>query len=302
MGKCRSFVRIMTIPHYLAVLVVVLLLQVSGGGVAAEPRPLDLRIIQSGHSLTDPIPDPLKALIRAGGNRAAVVERSTIPGSPMDWRWNNAPSGGLPNARTQIGDFDVLVLTERVPLSGTLPWHNSPAQALTWANHAWSEGRGGAGAETILYATWVEIDSGPGADNEDNDPEREVVFRARLDLEMAGWEKIRDHVNANRMPGAPEMRMIPGPLLMAALYDGIERGDVPDLEDISDVFTDSIHLNDIGAYYIALAHYAVIFNRDPRGLPNRIGMASSPSRALAEWMQQTVWRVVSTYPGSGVSG
>ena len=270
------------------------------GEADAAERPLALRLIQSGHSLTDPILEPLQAMIRAAGFRGQTVARSTVPGSPMDWRWNNAPGYGLPDARHAIADFDVLVLTERVSVHVTIQWHNSLDQALTWFNHAWTEGNGGKGAETILYATWVGIDSGPDAANPYNDPQGFIPFRERMDLEMEGWQSILDHVNANRVAGSPPMRMIPGPLLMAELYDAIERGEVPGITDIAELFSDDIHLNDLGAYYIALAHYAVIYNRDPRGLPNRLGMATSPSRELAAWMQDTVWRVVSSYDGSGV--
>ena len=266
----------------------------------AAERPLSLRVIQSGHSLTDPIPDPLQAMIRAAGFRGQTIARSTVPGSPMDWRWNNAPGYGLPDARHAIADYDVLVLTERVSVHITIEWHNSLDQALTWFNHAWTEGNGGKGAETILYATWVGIDSGPDAANPYNDPQGLIPFRERMDLEMEGWQSILDHVNANRIAGSPPMRMIPGPLLMDELYDAIERGEVPGITNIAEFFSDDIHLNDLGAYYIALAHYAVIYNRDPRGLPNRLGMATSPSRELATWMQDTVWRVVSSYEGSGV--
>ena len=279
--------------------VVILGLTLPDKAFAAE-RPLSLRVIQSGHSLTDPIPDPLQAMIRAAGFRGQTVARSTVPGSPMDWRWNNAPGYGLPDARHAIADYDVLVLTERVSVHVTIQWHNSLDQALTWFNHAWTEGNGGKGAETILYATWVGIDSGPDAANPYNDPQGFIPFRERMDLEMEGWQSILDHVNANRVAGSPPMRMIPGPLLMAELYDAIARGEVPGVTDIAELFSDDIHLNDLGAYYIALAHYAVIYNRDPRGLPNRLGMATSPSRELAAWMQDTVWRVVSSYDGSGV--
>ncbi len=275
-----------------------LVLALAGMGWA-EPRPLSLRVIQSGHSLTDPIPDPLRAMVRAGGHRGAVIDGSTIPGSPMDWRWDNPPGYGKPDARGDIGNYDVLVLTERVSLSGTLPWHDSEAEALRWFSHAWSEGNGGKGAETVLYATWVDIAPAPGAGGDD--PERHIPFRDRLPLEMARWEAIRDHVNANRPAGSPPMRMIPGPLLMAALHDAIEAGQAPGLSDISDVFLDHIHLNDLGAYYIALAHYAVIYNRDPRGLPDRLGLASPPAE-LAAWMQEMVWSVVTGYEGSGVGG
>lgn len=133
-------------------------LSVSSEAGAAE-RPLSLRVIQSGHSLTDPIPDPLQAMIRAGGWRGDTVALSTIPGSPMDWRWNNPPGYGLPDARHAIGDYDVLVLTERVSVNGTIQWHNSLDQALIWFNHASSNGKGGKGAETVLYATWVGVPS-----------------------------------------------------------------------------------------------------------------------------------------------
>jgi hypothetical protein len=272
------------------------------GQAEAAERPLTLRVIQSGHSLTDPIPDPLQAMVRAAGWRGQTIDRSTIPGSPMDWRWNHPPSHGLPDARHDIANYEVLVLTERGALSGTLEFHNSPEQALIWFNHAWSEGNGGKGAETILYATWVTLDSGPDAANPYNDPEGLIPFRERLDLEMQGWEQILNHVNQNRPSDAPPMRMIPGPLLMAEIHDAIARGEVPGISAMQDLFSDDIHLNDLGAYYIALAHYAVIYNRDPRGLPNRIGMPTSPSRELADWMQETVWRVVSSYGDSGVRG
>jgi hypothetical protein len=268
----------------------------------AEPLPLTTKVIQSGHSLTDPIFEPLRAMVVASGNRGVVITRSTIPGSPMDWRWNNESGNGPDDARKDIGKYELLVTTERVSLSGTFPWHNSPDEALRWFTHAWTEGNGGDGAETILYATWVDIDSGPDAENPYNDPDGHIPFRERLPREMGMWEQIQDHVNANRPEGSPPMRMIPGPLLMAALYDAIDAGEAPGFTDISDLFLDTIHVNDLGAYFIALAHFAVIYERDPRGLPNRLGMPTSPTRDQAEWMQELVWKVVTEYEGSGVSG
>lgn len=275
---------------------------VFGQKALADPLPLTTKIVQSGHSLTDPVFTPLKGLVTAAGNRGAVIDQSTIPGSPMDWRWNHAPCCGAPHAREDIGNYELLVTTERVSLSGTLPWHNSPDEALRWFTHAWTEGNGGKGAETILYATWVDIDSGPDAENPNNDSDGNIPFRERLPREMGMWEQIQDHVNANRPEGSPPMRMIPGPLLMAAMYDAIEAGEAPGLSDISDLFLDKIHVNDLGAYFIALAHFAVIYERDPRGLPNRLGMQTSPTPEQARWMQELVWKVVTEYDGTGVSG
>ncbi|KKB77283.1 hypothetical protein VW29_18080 [Devosia limi DSM 17137] len=284
-----------------------LLAMAAPAGIAAERvepialnRPFDLRVIESGHSLTDPIPAMLEGMVRAAGGPAVTVARSTVPGSPMDWRWNNPPEYG-PDARAVIGDYQVLVLTERVSLSGTMPWHGSSAEALRWFNHAWENGDGGKGAETILYASWIDLRSGPDFDNPYNDPEGHVPFRQRLELELARWEEIAASVNANRRKDAPEMRMIPGPVIMAAAYDDIAAGKAPGLTDMAALFADDIHVNDLGAYLISLAHYAVIYGRDPRGLPASIGQQTPPEPATAAWMQDLVWRVVTNYPGSGIA-
>ena len=269
-----------------------------GPAALAAEKLLTARVIQSGHSLTDPIPPVLTRMVHAAGG-SGVIAQSTTPGSPMEWRWKHPTA--TPDARLQISDFEILVLTERVPLSNTLPWHGSEKSALEWFEHAWAKGNGGNGAETVLYASWVGIDSGPSGPNPYNDPEAHVPWRDRLPLESARWEQIADSVNANRPEGSPAMRVIPGPQIMAAIHDGIADGTAPDLKDISELFSDTIHLNDLGAYAISLAHFAVIYGRDPRGLPADVGAGKSPSPALAAWLQEIVWKTVTTYERSGVT-
>lgn len=273
----------------------------AGGRPAAaanRAEPLDLSVIESGHSLTDPIPPLLEGMVRAAGGRPRIA-RSTIPGSPLEWRWHNAPGYGLPDARAEIADYDVLVLTERVPLSGTMPYHASQDWALKWFLHAWSKGRQGRGARTVLYATWVGLDSGPGADTH-ADAEADLPWRERLPLEWARWQEIRDHVNRNRPADAPEMTVIPGTLMMADIAKRIDRDGVPGLKRIEDLFVDAIHLNEIGAYFIALAHFAVVYGRDPRGLPHNVGQSLPPTPQLAQWLQEICWRVLTQTPGTGL--
>ncbi|MDX8353095.1 hypothetical protein [Cognatiyoonia sp. IB215182] len=257
--------------------------------VTAQERPLTLRVVQSGHSLTDVILGPLRQIVASEGARGAVIDKSTIPGSGMDFRWEHSNDSIQTDARYNIDRYEMLVLTERVSLSGTMRWHNSTGEALNWFTHAWENGNGGEGAETVLYATWVNTNSGPDFRNPYKDPDGHIPFRERLPREMAGWEEIQDYVNANRPAGAPPMKMIPGPLLMAAIYDDIAAGRAPGFTDISDLFQDTIHLNEVGGYFIALAHYAVIYDRDPRGLQN-IGSVT-PEQAV--YMQDLVWRILS---------
>lgn len=270
---------------------------------AAHDR-FSLRVVQSGHSLTDPIVPMLNAILAAEGvptSRPQRVERSTIPGSPMEWRWSNRIEPG-PDARHDIADYDVLVLTERVSLANTMPWHDSLNMALRWFENSWSRGNGGKGAQTVLYASWVEVDSGPGNANPHKDPEAHIPFRARLPLEMERWQSIADHVNAHRPDGSPSMRVIPGPLVMAAAHDAIAAGKAPGISAIEELFEDNIHVNDAGAYLIALAHFGVLYDVDPRTLTGGTGGMGTRDPATAGWMRQLVHEVLLAYPDARYTG
>jgi hypothetical protein len=267
-------------------------------------RPFNLRIVMSGHSLTDPIPRPLEALVQAAGgaqSRGMLIDQSTIPGSPAEHRWNTNPIEPI-DAKRDIANYDLLVLTERVPVRPTLKFHNGDTIALKWFEHAWKNGRGGKGAETVFYASWISVVSGPGSkDDWDDQWERETPYRERLDLEMVAWQTIIDYVNTNRPDGSPPMRAIPGPKIMAAVYDAIQAGTAPGLTEMQDLFADTIHPNEMGTYLITAAHFAVIYGRDPREIPNLRGRPGWPNAEQQEWMKALVWDVVSAYPDSGLA-
>ncbi|AUH33849.1 hypothetical protein CUV01_11020 [Paracoccus tegillarcae] len=268
--------------------------------LAQEPLP-KLRIVESGHSLTDGIMGPLSTMINAAGGRGGTLVKSTIPGSPMEWRWNHPAEPDLRQPE-EMAKFDLMVNTERVALSGTLTAHDSPKFALQWFEQAWKYGNDGKGAASILYASWVVIDSGPDYENPYKDTDGLVPVRERLDREMVMWEQILDHVNENRPDGSPVMKMIPGTLIMAAVYDAIEAGTAPGLTEYSQLYADDIHTNDLGNYLIALAHFAVIFNRDPHGLPAGVPAKGGPDPEQAAWMQDLVWKIVTEYPRAGTDG
>ena len=277
---------------------------VAGTAAGAGPaeRPFNLRMVMSGHSLTDPIPHPLEILVRAAGGQKSLgmkIDRSTIPGSPAEMRWQTNPIEPV-DARRDIANYDVLVLTERVQVRATLQWHNADKIALKWFEHAWKHGRGGKGAETVYYASWISLDSGKPSEW-DNTEDQKIPFRKRLDVEMTAWQSIADFVNANRPQGSPRMRVIPGPKIMAAVYDAIQAGTAPGLSQMQELFEDDIHVNAKGAFLIALAHYAVIYGRDPREIPGLRGEPGWPSAAQQTWMKDIVWTVVSAYPDSGLA-
>lgn len=292
------------LPHRRAVLAGLAALPVATAFPAAAEavqRPYSLRIVMSGHSLTDPIFHPLEVLVRAAGGAEATgmtIDKSTVPGSPAELRWD-AGSIDPVDARREIANYDLLVLTERVPVRVTRIYHNSDSIALTWFEHAWKNGKAGKGAETVLYASWISIDSGKPSDWDKTDDQK-LPFRERLDVEMKDWQAIADFVNANRPAGSPAMRVIPGPLIMAAIFDAVQAGTAPDLPDMRELFIDDIHVGPKGAFPIAVGHFAVIYGRDPRALPT-IREDGWPSPAQQEWMKALVWDVCRAYTDSGLA-
>ncbi|MBL9051265.1 MAG: hypothetical protein JNK19_14235 [Tabrizicola sp.] len=270
--------------------------------MASQPRPYSTRVIQSGHSLSDPIPGPLTAMVQAVGGfeaKRGKIDIDAVPGSPMERRWTDR-SAYPPDAFVVMPEYDLLVITERAPLSRTLDAHDSRGYALKWFNRAFELGNDGKGADTILYATWAETDSGPDATF--NDRDAKLTFRERMVPEMRDWQTIADYVNANRPAGSNPMSVIPGPLIMAAVYDSIEAGTAPGLGSITDLFTDNIHINDLGAYLISLAHFAVIYRRDPRIVPSKMGLQPVPPLEMADWMKELVASVLKDYPDAGLQG
>ena len=130
-----------------------------------EAYSLDVKQIHSGHSLTDPLfinPWPgqyvnLITLLR-GVWANDDIGKSTIPGSPMFWRWDNEHTVS-PSARYDIADWQVLIITEGVPL-----WDiNISNQYFSlYVNNAWENGNQGNGAPTLLWTTWTNIDNTDG--------------------------------------------------------------------------------------------------------------------------------------------
>jgi hypothetical protein len=270
---------------------------------AQTERSLRQRVALSGHSLTDAVEWPLKAMVQAVGGPpdGESIDRSTTPGSTMKYRWQPDSPMDI-DAKLGMAKYDTLVLTERVPVRSAIMWEETEKYALLWFEHAWKNGNGGRGAETILYASWIGVSSGPGNEDPNDMPdERQIPFRERLELEMGSWQEVAGLVNRKRPEGSPAMRVIPGPLIFAAIYDAMVAGTAPGITALSDLFEDDIHPNRKGAYPIALAHFAVIYGRDPRSIPIMRGEEGWPSREQQEWMQTVVWDVLSAFPDSGLT-
>ena len=270
-----------------------------------QAYPLTVKQIHSGHSLTDPLFHPWPGQYRYLINDVLSgiwdnLGKSTIPGSPMFWRWDNELSQGLdPSARHDIADWELLIITEGIPIpnDGGNPATIFPAKDYLsrYVNNAWNNGNNGNGTPTLLWTTWTNIDDSDGP------------WRATLDTYEAHWEEMMDYANANRPSGATPVYIIPGHKMMARLYDDIQAGLVPGITTINEFFSDTIHLNDLGAYAMAMIHYACIYNQSPVGLtntlwaPNIVNSHTIPSATLATYLQTMVWDVVTSYDRTGIT-
>lgn len=271
-----------------------------------EPSPVTVMQIHSGHSLSDsygsaPWPGRLITATetQSGARPYDTIFRSIIPGSPLRWRWDNASSD--PDARLNIDRFQLLVTTESVPLHATEAYFKADTLDYLdrWVDHAWKNGNGGKGAEVMLYSTWIHWQYS-GAPPE-NDPEADIPFRQRLDIEGGRWERLQDSANANRPDGMPPIYMIPGHRLMMRIYDDIDAGKAP-LTSIGQMFSDDIHLSDIGQYAITTLVYAVIYQRDPNSLPDKLVDEDTLTPEQARYFKRIAWEVAKGYDRAGVPG
>ncbi len=279
-----------------------------------QAYPLNVKQIHSGHSLTDPLfyphwPGQFVNLMGYQTNQEAwklmdkMVGKSTVPGSSMKHRWETKVGYDAPDARLDIANWELLCITERVPLNyqggNSQQWYLDGIQEQKeylsrFVNNAWTNGNNGNGAATLLWTTWTNLDNSNGP------------WREMLDIQGAEFERMQDFANANKPANAPHVYIIPGHKMMARLYDDIQLGIVPGITSINQFFGDNIHTNELGAYAIAMMHYACIFNESPEGLTNNLlpnvpPTIQIPSLELASYLQKMIWEVVVSYPRTGIT-
>lgn len=205
---------------------------------------------------------------------------------------NDHPRFRDAHAAVESGDYDVLVLTEKVDIRASVEYHKSWHYMASWVKKATAAN---PDVRVYFYETW------PGLDAEEG-------WLARIDGDLETyWEReIADRAMAVDGVDKP-IYMIPGGQVMAAFARKLEaEGPIDGLQTYNDLFEDGIHFNDLGAYLIALTHYAVIYGQSPVGLPHDLIKADgtpavAPGSMAAKAMQETVWQVVSGYSRTGIS-
>lgn len=194
------------------------------------------------------------------------------------------------------GDYPVVVLTEMVEIRDAIRYFDSPQHLALWAMRIRA---GRPDARIYLYETWHPL----------NDPEG---FLTRIDEDRVRYWEGTLLRQAKTNAGVGTIHVIPGGQVKAAVVRAIEAGQIPGLTRREDLFAtgadgqpDPIHFNDLGAYLMALTHYAVIYHRDPSGLAHDLlradGSRITPfDPQTAATLQKIVWQVVTGYAPTGV--
>jgi hypothetical protein len=193
------------------------------------------------------------------------------------------------------GDYAAVVLTEMVELRDAIRWHASPVYFTRWVEAA-RAGRGDV--RVYLYKSWHNLEHPDG-------------WLERLQTDPAAlWQP---YLLAPAWAGGHEVHVIPVADVLAELTRRLAAGQTaPGLAHPRDLFArnpdgtlDTIHFSDQGLYLVALTHFAVLYHRNPVGLPNALRRADgrpaqAPSREAAQMMQALVWDVVRTHPLTGI--
>lgn len=284
-----------------------------GDGTPAWASRDHVRAFYSGHSLSEGIPEVVAQIARALGRRLdfevqvmgySLLRQRTKGEVPSASEWpgyragHNRRGAGLNVAeelqrpqRLARGDkYDVLVVTERHDLPAIARAERTAFYLTEMAKHLVA---GNADAEVLLYHSWLHVN--PDAPWPWIDYERAVGPM---------WECLASRANLDLPPRAdgPRVRVLPGGTALAEMAAALWEGKVPGVTAdapgarVRLLFSDRVHMSDIGRYYMALVHYAVLFGRSPEGAP--IPARTPPE--MGRYMQTLAWQFAVSY-GQGAN-
>jgi hypothetical protein len=273
-----------------------------------EKPAMGLNVFHLGHSLVGrDMPAMVAQLADAGHSYhsqlgwGASLKAHWDPEEPIngfDFE-NNHPNFRPAKEAITSGVYDTLILTEMVEIRDAIKYFDSPEYLALWAGLAWDAN---PNVRIYLYETWHHTDDDAG-------------WLERIDNDLRTYWQGRVKYPALASTDAP-IHLIPAGQVMAAFMRAVEAADtagVGSITRVEDLFgrnddgtSDTIHFNDLGAYLVALTHYAVLYHLPPMGLPFQLNRADgtpadAPTAEAAALMQRVVWDVIRSHPETGVA-
>ena len=272
------------------------------GSESDAPR----RLFISGHSLTNrPFPDYLAAIAAASG-KPLDWDMQYLEGSSLRMRtqgsgsepWqgyaagrdrNDKPADALRQLASGHGanPYDTLILTEVHTLLESLIWNNTIDNALDYEARFSALNPAG---QTYLYASWLDVD-------DLGDPHRWIAYeraatRAWQCTALQMNQALADKAMARRVRLIPAAEGLAAMVEQAVSADGLRGVSAASkTETMKRIFTDTVHLTDMGNYYVALLSFIALYGE----LPNTpwVGkMEPTTAKALQDFARQfmTGWK------------
>ncbi len=274
-----------TFPTTLLVPLACLLMGISANAASFMPKDIDsfdgMKVYQLGNSHTDSIREELAGLVGAAG-KAYRYGTHTIPGAPLRWLRDH-PDDSFDHLREHAWD------------AVTLQTYNSTTEEEIQAAIAYSAAalEGNPDVHILLYTIW------PKEEDWDTPPHGRS-------------EEWTETVAARIREAHPDARVSVAPTSLTTRRFGnmADAGLIPGLSGRRDLYGDPGHLGRYGAYGIAVAMYAILYQASPLGLPSQVMEArgGQPQEAVAydvgeetaAAIQRMIWDTLAEYPHDGL--
>ena len=263
---------------------------------AQEASPKGLRVLSAGHSFHVWMPPLVAEMAKAAGIRGhEQLAISSIGGSKVIQHWELPPEKNKAKPVLVAGQAELFTMAPTfLPDPGIENFvklgleHNSRLRFTLQQNWVPYEDP----------AIWL---SRTKPNSVDRDGKTMAQLRAMHDPYFAMIEGHVKELNG-RIPGA-RIAVVPCGEAVLSLRAKVIAGEAPGVSRQSELFTDVLghpgpHIRALSAY----CHFAVMYRRDPTGLPVVSPLAKLPeAERLNRLLQSIAWKAVSEHPLSGVT-
>ncbi len=290
-----------------------------------------LRCYWIGNSLTDELKYESFVELAASRGHKIVWGRHMIPGAPIRWLWDHPDQG----FRTQFGHYPEAFKSHTWDVVTLQPFQSFEQEYAHAEKFVRLLAQKSPDAQVYIYAQWPSR-RGPDwaklfAESKGEMPAWQKKGLARYDaahhfenvvkrLEAKGWRFPEGRSLRNRYEviclGLREMgilrkpiRLIPAGHVMQLLDEKMRLGHIPGYTSVWQLYSDGVHVSNLGSFLVGCTFYATIFGESPVGLPVVGDYAPRKhaddhvaiSEGLAKLVQETVWEVVASHPLTGVT-
>ncbi len=273
-----------------------------GHEVSSAPITKGQRIYAAHHSYFVQVPPILTEIAKSAGFAdQVIVGTKYIGGSKAMQHWNLKDEDNKAKDALNSGTTDVLVLTpvylpdEGIEKFARLGLEKNP------------------GIRVTVQEFWLPYDAYephyydppkiPHPDKVDHDAQTVAGLRAMHERYFREMDALVRDVNTKL--GKSVVVVVPAGQAVIALREKIIAGQAPGLKSQADLFTDPLgHPKPALQALIAYAHYAVIYRKNPVGLPvpavlTSLKLSEADAEALNRLLQELAWDAVVHHSLSG---